>query len=57
MDPVEALRAMPNPRCRRWPGREARAEVMFRPEDVAEAMADVVRWRTMQAVGRHGLAA
>ena len=32
-------------------------EVMFAPDDVAEAIADVVRWRTMQAVGRHGLAA
>ena len=33
------------------------SDVMFCPEDVAAAMADVVRWRTMQAVGRHGLAA
>ncbi len=32
-------------------------DVMFQPDDVAEAIADVVRWRTMQAVGRHGLAA
>ncbi|GAB3018396.1 hypothetical protein GCM10011376_00660 [Nocardioides flavus (ex Wang et al. 2016)] len=33
------------------------ADVMFEPDQVAEAIADVVRWRTMQAVGRHGLAA
>ncbi|MCF6376256.1 endonuclease domain-containing protein [Nocardioides KLBMP 9356] len=33
------------------------AEVMFAPDEVAEAIADVVRWRTVQAVGRHGLAA
>lgn len=33
------------------------ADVMFEPDRVAEAIADVVRWRTMQAVGRHGLAA
>ncbi len=33
------------------------AEVMFRPEDVRAAIEDVVRWRTMQAVGRHGLVA
>ncbi len=32
-------------------------EVMFAPDEVAEAIADVVRWRTVQAVGRHGLAA
>ena len=32
-------------------------EVMFAPDEVAEAIADVVRWRTMQAVGRHALAA
>ena len=32
-------------------------EVMFAPDDVAAAIADVVRWRTMQAVGRHALAA
>lgn len=34
-----------------WP------EVMFRPEYVAAVLADVVKWRTMQAVGRHALAA
>lgn len=33
------------------------AKVMFRPEDVRAAIEDVVRWRTMQAVGRHGLVA
>lgn len=32
-------------------------DVMFRPDDVRSAIEDVVRWRTMQAVGRHGLAA
>jgi hypothetical protein len=32
-------------------------EVMFRPDDVRAAIADVVRWRILQAVGRHGLAA
>jgi very-short-patch-repair endonuclease len=32
-------------------------EVMFRPAHVVEAMADVVAWRTMQAVGRHSLLA
>ncbi|PKH37682.1 hypothetical protein SAMN05192575_101698 [Nocardioides alpinus] len=32
-------------------------EVMFHPEDVAAAIADVVRWRTVQAVGRHALVA
>lgn len=32
-------------------------DVMFRPDDVRAAIADVVRWRTMQAVGRHGLVA
>jgi very-short-patch-repair endonuclease len=32
-------------------------DVMVHPEEVAAALADVVRWRTMQAVGRHGLAA
>ncbi len=32
-------------------------DVMFAPEQVAEAIADVVRWRTMQAVGRHALVA
>lgn len=32
-------------------------EVMFCRDEVAEAIADVVRWRTLQAVGRHGLAA
>jgi very-short-patch-repair endonuclease len=33
------------------------ADVMFEPDQVAGAIADVVRWRTKQAVGRHGLAA
>lgn len=33
------------------------AEVMFTPEDVCAALVDVVRWRTMQAVGCHGLVA
>lgn len=33
------------------------ADVMFRPDDVRAAIEDVVRWRTVQAVGRHGLAA
>lgn len=33
------------------------AEVMFRPDEVRAAIEDVVRWRTMQAVGRHGLVA
>ncbi|SEB68785.1 hypothetical protein SAMN04489844_0848 [Nocardioides exalbidus] len=33
------------------------ADVMHHPDDVATALADVVEWRTMQAVGRHGLAA
>lgn len=32
-------------------------EVMFRPSEVADAIADVERWRTVQAVGRHGLVA
>lgn len=32
-------------------------DVMFHPEDVAAALADVVRWRTRQAVGGHALAA
>ena len=32
-------------------------EVMFAPDEVAEAIADVVRWRTMQAIGLHGLVA
>jgi very-short-patch-repair endonuclease len=32
-------------------------DVMFRPDDVRAAIADVVRWRTMQAVGCHGLVA
>ena len=32
-------------------------EVMFAPDDVAAAIADVVQWRTVQAVGRHALAA
>lgn len=32
-------------------------EVMFAPEGVREAIADVVRWRTMQAVGCHALVA
>ncbi len=32
-------------------------DVMFDPEGVAAAIADVVGWRTMQAVGRHGLVA
>lgn len=32
-------------------------EVMFRPDDVRAAIEDVVRWRTVQAVGRHGLVA
>ena len=32
-------------------------EVMFDPDSVHAALLDVVRWRTMQAVGRHGLAA
>lgn len=32
-------------------------QVMFDASGVAEAMADVVGWRTMQAVGGHGLAA
>jgi very-short-patch-repair endonuclease len=32
-------------------------DVMFRPDDVREAIEDVVRWRTMQAVRRHGLVA
>ncbi len=31
-------------------------EVMFAPDEVALAIADVVRWRTVQAVGRHALA-
>jgi hypothetical protein len=33
------------------------ADVMFSPDDVRAAIADVVRWRTMQAAGRHGLVA
>ncbi len=33
------------------------ADVMFRPDEVRAAIEDVVRWRTMQAVGRHGLVA
>ena len=32
-------------------------DVMFRPDDVRAAIEDVVRWRTMQAVGCHGLIA
>jgi very-short-patch-repair endonuclease len=32
-------------------------DVMFRPDEVRAAIEDVVRWRTMQAVGRHGLVA
>jgi very-short-patch-repair endonuclease len=32
-------------------------DVMFRPDDVRAAIEDVVRWRTMQAAGRHGLVA
>lgn len=32
-------------------------EVMFSPDEVAAAIAEVVRWRTVQAVGRHALAA
>ena len=32
-------------------------EVMFQPDEVAAAIADAVRWRTLQAVGRHGLVA
>ncbi|MBC2931624.1 hypothetical protein [Nocardioides sp. zg-1228] len=34
-----------------WP------DVMFRPDDVRASLEDVVRWRAMQAVGRHGLVA
>ncbi len=33
------------------------ADVMFRPDDVRAAIEDVVRWRIVQAVGRHGLVA
>ena len=33
------------------------SDVMFSPDEVAAAIAEVVQWRTMQAVGRHGLAA
>jgi very-short-patch-repair endonuclease len=33
------------------------ADVMYAPDEVALAIADVVRWRTMQAVGCHGLVA
>lgn len=32
-------------------------DVMFHPDEVAAAIAEVVRWRTMQAVGRHALIA
>jgi very-short-patch-repair endonuclease len=32
-------------------------DVMFAPHEVALAIAEVVRWRTMQAVGCHGLVA
>ena len=32
-------------------------DVMFHPDDVAAAIAEVVQWRTMQAVGRHALVA
>ncbi|KRF35076.1 hypothetical protein [Nocardioides sp. Soil805] len=32
-------------------------EVMFRPDDVRAALLDIVRWRTVQAVGSHGLSA
>jgi hypothetical protein len=32
-------------------------EVMLGPDDVREALVDVVRWRTVQAVGGHGLSA
>lgn len=32
-------------------------DVMCHPDEVAQAISDVVWWRTMQAVGRHGLAA
>lgn len=32
-------------------------DVMFHPDDVAAAIADVVRWRTVQAVGCHALVA
>ncbi|RYB94619.1 hypothetical protein EUA93_09855 [Nocardioides oleivorans] len=32
-------------------------DVMLHPDQVALAMSEVVQWRTMQAVGRHGLAA
>jgi len=32
-------------------------DVMFHPDDVRAAIEDVVRWRTMQAVGCHGLVA
>jgi very-short-patch-repair endonuclease len=32
-------------------------DVMHHPDDVRAAIEDVVRWRTMQAVGRHGLVA
>lgn len=32
-------------------------EVMFKPDDVFVALSEVVRWRTVQAVGRHGLVA
>jgi very-short-patch-repair endonuclease len=32
-------------------------DVMFHPDDVAAAITEVVRWRTLQAVGRHALVA
>ncbi len=32
-------------------------EVMFHPDDVRAALVDIVRWRTVQAVGGHGLSA
>ena len=32
-------------------------DVMFQRDDVAAAIAEVVRWRTVQAVGRHALVA
>ena len=34
-----------------WP------DVMYRPDEVHQALAEVVRWRTKQAVGCHGLSA
>ena len=53
VDPVDALRELGGLVVLRFTW----ADVMFTPDQVAEAIEDVVRWRTRQAVGRHALVA